>query len=188
MKRVALSILIGGLILFVWNIISWMGLPFHDSSLHSIPESALNTSILQSSLPEDGVYHYPGMDTENVEAKLSQGPRIPLMVFKKGSTQLFDPASFGVSFAINLLTAASLLLIMARLKDKSLRSLLQVALLLGLAASLVSDFSLMNWYMFPLDYTIINVMDHLIGFTLVAVFFHFFSVEKEKQPELTAVN
>ncbi|MEM9986674.1 MAG: hypothetical protein AAF804_16405, partial [Bacteroidota bacterium] len=67
-------------------------------------------------------------------------------------------------------------------------SLLQVALLLGLAASLVSDFSLMNWYMFPLDYTLINVMDHLVGFALVAIFFHFFSVEKEKQPELTAIS
>ncbi|MBX2875777.1 MAG: hypothetical protein KTR30_26900, partial [Saprospiraceae bacterium] len=45
------------------------------------------------------------------------------------------------------------------------------SVLVGLLVSLVSDLPQMNWYMFSMDYTFANILDHLVSFTLLGILF-----------------
>ncbi len=178
MKRTILTIVFGTLILFVWNAISWMALPFHEQSMQSIPDKALNTKKLQRHMTEDGVYHWPGLpenDSEEafkeIEEKLAAGPRITLMVYKSGSTSFFDPMNFFWNLLYILFTVILLLGIVRRLANRTTRNILWVTIAVGLVIGLMSDLQLMNWFMFPLDYTAANILDYLVMMTLLGLLF-----------------
>jgi len=186
MTRTIVTIIIGTLLLFIWNAISWMALPFHSQSLNTIPDGALQNETLQQSMPESGVYHYPGLPEDNspetiakIENQLSKGPRITLMVYKNEPTKLFDPSTFVYSLFINLLTTVIAFLLVSRIQTKSFMSILGASILIGLVSVLVSDVAQMNWFMFTLDYTIANAIDKLVAFALLGLLFGMYTFKSK---------
>ncbi|MCG8577419.1 MAG: hypothetical protein MI810_21235 [Flavobacteriales bacterium] len=177
-KKQAITVIAGTLVLFLWNAISWMVLPLHSNTFKNIPDSVFEEEILQKTMPESGVYHYPGLPKNNsaeslleVENKLKNNPRITLMVYKNEPTKLFDPSIFIMSFLINLATVLLTFYVVARIEQKSLGKILITTLTIGLISVLVGDLSQMNWYLFPLDYSLVNVFDKLISFSLLGILF-----------------
>ena len=175
-KRTVVSIILGTVLLFLWNVISWMVLPFHSNTLNNIPETAIETEVLKAKMPKSGVYHYPGLPTDNskealskVKSKLNSGPRITMMVYKNGPTKLFESKTFLFSLLTNFLTVAFVFFVISKLKEP--KDILITTVGIGLIASLISDIGLWNWFMFPLDYTIVNVLDKLISFALLGLLF-----------------
>ncbi|MEM6726328.1 MAG: hypothetical protein AAF598_19960, partial [Bacteroidota bacterium] len=51
-------------------------------------------------------------------------------------------------------------------------------LLAGVLAVLLSDVSQMNWFMFPLGYTLVNAMDKMIAFGLLGLLFSMYTFKK----------
>lgn len=154
------------MLLFAWNAFSWMVLPFHGNSLQTLPEEALLPSHHSALALSEGIYHYPGPDTPNLEKKLARGPRIPFMVYIPGATTLFDPAVFLLNLCFNLATAGILLWVLQRQKDHSFFQVLVTCGAIGSIIALMSDLPLMNWYQLPLGYTLVHVADHLVGMLL----------------------
>ena len=189
-KRKTVTIMIGALILFIWNALSWMVLPFHSNTLKSIPENAFDTAMLQENLIEDGVYHYPGIPNDNsdesfkeMEHKLKAGPRITLMVYKKGETEFFNPKTLILNLVFNLLTVVVLLSIVSQFKNKAINNVIWKTRLIGLLIGLDSDLPQMNWYMFPVKYTFVNIMDHLVSFLLLGLLFGLFTFKNFAENE-----
>lgn len=182
MKRKIVSLIVGTLILFIWNALSWMVLPFHSNSLNSIPDNAINTELLKEHLTKDGVYHYPGFPKKDtpqalseMEKRIETGPRITLMVFKRGRTELFSMLSFLGSIAINFVTVLLLYFLIQLSRVQTSKSILLMTLFVALIIGFASVLAQMNWYLFPLDYTLLNVLDHLIPFLLVGLLFSKYS-------------
>lgn len=179
-KKKVVAIVLGALILAVWNAISWMGLPFHGASLHNIPESALNVSLLQQELPEDGIYHYPGIPADGdmmnpaFLQKIKTGPRIPFMAYKKGETGLFDPSTFLINFVFQLLIVAAILFLLSKQTVLDFRSVLTMTLGVGLLTALLSDLPQMLWFMFPLEFTLPYLLDYVISMGLLGGFLYVF--------------
>lgn len=182
MKRKIISLIAGTLILFVWSALSWMVLPFHSNTLNSIPVKAINAELLKEHLTKDGVYHYPGFPEENtpqalkeMENRIETGPRITLMVFKSGKTELFSMVSFLGSIAINFVTVLLLFSLLQVSGVQTTKTILLMSLFVALIIGFASDLAQMNWYLFPLDYTIVNMVDHLIPFLLIGLLFSKYS-------------
>ena len=182
MKRKIVSLIAGTLILFVWSALSWMVLPFHSNTLNSIPDNAINAELLKEHLTKDGVYHYPGFPKDNtpqalkeMENRIETGPRITLMVFKRGKTELFSAVSFLGSVAINFFTVLLLYSLINLSRVQSTKTILLMTFFIALIIGFASDLAQMNWYLFPLDYTIINMVDHLIPFLLIGLLFSKYS-------------
>ncbi|MEL6252066.1 MAG: hypothetical protein AAFR87_08655, partial [Bacteroidota bacterium] len=115
----------------------------------------------------------------DIKEHLSKGPRITLMVYKSGSSELFDPTTFLTNLFFNLLSVAILILLTDRLTDKSFRNILSSLLLIGLLIGLMSDLPQMNWYMFPLSYTLVNVFDHIISLGLLSLLFSYYTFKEQ---------
>ncbi|MEQ9064875.1 MAG: DUF1761 domain-containing protein [Vicingaceae bacterium] len=185
MKRKILTIILGTSIIFVWNALSWTLLPFHSNSLKNIPNSAFDAKTFQETLLEDGVYHYPGLpdgneikDFEEIENRLKKGPRITLMVVKKGPSELFDLLTLGVNLIFNILAVIAAFIIVSLIENKSFKRVFLTTFLVGLTVALMSDLPQMNWYMFPPEYTLTNVLDHLVAFSLLGLLFGRFTFYK----------
>lgn len=186
MKRTVLTIVSGTLILFIWNAFSWMVLPFHEQSMHTIPDEALDTGKLQNQMAADGLYHYPGLPEdgsegglEEVKAKLATGPRITMMVYIAGGTPFMDPANFLWNLIFNLLTVLLLWALVNRLANKTLKNILWTTISVGLLVALMSDLPLLNWFMFPLDYILANILDYVVTMTLLGLLFSAYTFKTE---------
>ena len=186
-KRFIVAVIIGTLILFVWNALSWMVLPFHANALKTIPEEAMNPEILKQNLKEDGVYHYPGLPENNtpeewipIQEKLKTGPRITLMVYKSGETSVFSPSSFLRGLLFNLLTVLLLLFIITKIENKSVRNIIMLSVTFGLLISFARDFPQMVWYLYPLHFTLTEVFDTLVSFLLLGLFMALYAFKPNK--------
>ncbi len=187
-KRIIITAIVGTLILFAWNALSWMVLPFHSNALKNIPEKAMNAEMLKQNLESDGVYHYPGLPENNtpegwapIQEKLKTGPRITLMVYKSGETSVFSPSSFLTGLLFNLLTVLLLLFIIKKIENKSSRNIIMLSLAFGLLISFARDFPQMVWYLYPLHFTLIEVFDTLISFLLLGLFLGLYSFKPNAQ-------
>lgn len=161
----------GMVILFTWNIFSWMVLPFHIGNLKNMP------SPVPLHLTESGVYHYPGFPAGNtpqqwkqVEDKLEMGPRITLMVYRVGPTSLFEPKLFLMTLLLDLLAVVTILSILEKLAVRSASNIIATSLLTGLLVCFTKDFPQMIWYMFPWSYTFTEAADVLVSFGLLGIF------------------
>lgn len=186
-KKFIGTLVIGTLIFFIWNAISWMALPFHSNSFSTIPEQAIDFDKLKAALPADGVYHFPGYpdtdDAENVKAveqRMANGPRVALMVYKEGGSSLFDPQQFIWGLLINLATVLLLYYVVSGFAIRTSKTMMAACLFIGLIISFVSDLSLMNWYFYPLDFTIANIIDHIVPFLLIGLLFGSYTFKNMK--------
>ena len=64
-SRLIVTIIVSAFILFIWNSISWMILPFHSNLLLNIPEQAVDVEALKNNMPSDGVYHFPALPVDD---------------------------------------------------------------------------------------------------------------------------
>lgn len=181
-RKTIITLVLGTLLLFLWNAVSWMVLPFHSQTLNNMPEGVVDLEKISESDMESGIYHYPGFPADNSQEamgelakQLEMGPRVPFMVYRSEPTKLFDPIQFLWSLIINLLTVVLAYYLIKGLAIKTKKSILVYSLLIGLVIALVADISLLNWYFYPLDYTLINVLDRLISFGLIGLLFGYFT-------------
>jgi hypothetical protein len=61
MKRTLVAAIVGAIIIFGWQALSWMLLPFHNEAYKYTPNEQSILSNLSSSLTEEGSYMMPGM-------------------------------------------------------------------------------------------------------------------------------
>jgi hypothetical protein len=60
MKRTLAAVLVGAIIVFGWQALSWMLLPFHNDSYKYTPNEQVILNNLSSSITEEGTYMLPG--------------------------------------------------------------------------------------------------------------------------------
>lgn len=180
MKKI-ITIITGTVILSIWNAISWMVLPYHGEMLNTIPDSTIE-KILGDGLPSGtNMYHYPGLSDPNLTSKLENGPRIPFLMYVAEGSSVYDPATFLKSIAFNLLCTIILFLILAKLKNLRLKNVLLTSFLCGLLVAFASDFPQTVWYMFPNEYAIVNMIDHLVRFVCAGLIIYFFQFKRQIQ-------
>lgn len=175
------SVLISTIILFLWNAMSWMVLPFRTDNLINIPDNAFQQDSLKKHITIDGVYHYPGIPDNSAESintineKLNSGPRITMMVYKSGPTELFSPIILLYSFVFNLLTAFLSIYILTKLTAKNKLSIIVTSVIIGLIICVAEILPTATWYLFPLDYIIIEIFDTILAFALTGIFFSLYT-------------
>lgn len=176
-SRLIVTIIVSAFILFIWNSISWMILPFHSNLLLNIPEQAIDVEALKNNMPSDGVYHFPGLPVDDsplswkeIENQVKTGPRITMMVYKSGPTELFSGRIFFLFFCCNLASALIVFLVIRNIKRKTRMRIIVSSLAIGLVICTGSIFPNTLWYLYPSNYVLVEISDVVISFLLVGIF------------------
>lgn len=179
MIRAILLGVVAGIIFFVLNAVSWMVLPFHGESLNAFPGSEAETKAFLSTLPESGVYHFPGHPEENtpeameqVIAKMAEGPVVTAMVFCKDGVEAMSPAKFLKSLLLNS-AAGILAALMLRQTHNSFRGFVGRASFvtaLGIFATLAVIAPEWLWWSHPTKFATLAACDVLVPWAVIGLF------------------
>lgn len=179
MKRVALAGLLGGLVVFMWGAISWMALPFHSASIHSITDRKETMAALQAKLPGPGVYHFPGFPDQGEgetdfmawSEPFIDGPHISMLVYNDKGYQPFAPSQFARGLIQNILSAVlvAYLLSLAVGTAKSFGHRVLFVTLIGVFLAIGGPLTEMNWMTIPAEFSLPNAADAVISWALAGL-------------------
>jgi hypothetical protein len=179
-KRILLAGLLGGLTLFAWGAVSHMVFQLEESAMSAAPPPPGDRQIMDAvsaTFPEDGIFMLPGGDMsmksdeaamEEWDARWRKGPR-GILAVDHGDARTFPVMLLGeVLWDVVLATVAAILLACASASCCAwwCRTLFVTGL------GLIASFRTMqhwNWFHFPCGYTTVQVVDALIGFTLMGL-------------------
>ena len=61
MRKTIIAAIVGGIIIFAWQFLSWAALNLHNAANKYTPNNAAILAALQENLPEEGGYMLPGL-------------------------------------------------------------------------------------------------------------------------------
>lgn len=177
MKRVLLAGVLGGLAFFVWGAVSWMALPFHTSTLNTLPGEPQEVDRWLQRLPRAGVYHYPGFphnedgspvtdsQTESSFQRMRQGPRVTFMVYRPDGCEPFPPQKFLLGLGLDVLAAGILawLIWITRASLPSFGRRLAAVMVVAVLAVILAILPSALWWSYPAGFVALEVTDVLVG-------------------------
>ncbi|QDT36850.1 hypothetical protein [Stratiformator vulcanicus] len=178
MIRVLVAGLVGGMVYYVWLVMTWMVLPVHDDSMQQLPGEDQFRAMVVDQEVETGVYFVPFGSPEEIGdpesgfyEKHQEGPLFTLMVQRDGFEPM-RPQIFVTGFALDVaasLIASALLWGAAGGCCRSYFARVGFVLGLGLFASIVSHGAMWNWMLVPTAHTLSMAFEVAVGWLLVGL-------------------
>lgn len=164
MRSMLTAAVLGAVVLFLWGWFSWMVLPWQMAVSNRFADEAAVQQALKMNAEQRGVYYLP---------------------FENGDERPGEPVAFvnllpdgwGAGMAktmivglVGLIVAALLVLRLPGLaRIPTYRGRAGFIALAGLAIAFYTNFVYWNWYRFPTAYTLVQMLDALIGWALAGL-------------------
>jgi hypothetical protein len=166
MAKILIGGVVGGIVLFFWGFVSHMLLPLGEMGVQSAPrEEGLNEAI-KADIREPGLYFVPAIHTD-MQAhteKVAKGPYGFMVIYPTGrdiSLAKRLPIELGTNIVCALLAA----IIVSQIRQGFVDRVMCVTLI-GLLASIMTLVPYWNWYGFPTDFTLAQIIEHTVGWLL----------------------
>lgn len=180
MIRVIIAGVLGAVVYFVWGMAAWMYLPLHNATIHQLDDETRMTRMLEDRKLETGVYVVPFTenpvdDVKNTGSvfykKHTKGPIYSIYYQAEGKEPMGIPVLIN-GFIINLLAALLAAVMLSCAVSGSCKTYAhRVGFVTGFGVfvGLVGHASYWNWMHFPLNYSIMFMLDVLLGWLLVGL-------------------
>ncbi|MCB4757543.1 MAG: hypothetical protein LHV69_11035 [Elusimicrobia bacterium] len=175
MKRIVLPLLLGALGYFLWETASWTILPWHNQVLKRLPEETLIRDTLKVVVEKPGIYVFPGWTNaegkpeprSELDGKMATGP-VGFLAFQPVGKTL-SMSRFMIGFAVAVMVSGICLLVLMLSRGFVVAVIPRVlyVVLLGILGWVYAHVPYWNWMSFSSDYTLLALMDTLIGFAIV---------------------
>lgn len=173
--RILIAGIIGGIVMFMWGAVSHMMLPIGEMGMKVPTEQASAIAALSPSTQGSGVYMYPSPPKEDWqdEAKMkafaesAKGQPYAFVIYQPGGNPVNESMTPALikQFGSDTLAAIIAAWVLA-LGAFGFGKRVLIAGTLGLFAWLAISVPYWNWYQFPMDFTIGNLLEQVIGWLL----------------------
>lgn len=174
MKKIIIGSLVGAILLFAWQSLSWMILGLHDNALKYTPTQDSLMTAISSNLKEEGQYMMPSVpatatqkDMEECIAKNDGKPWAIVTYHKTRNMDMMIPIIRG--FLICLVCLWICCLAIGRLANKSFTSVFTTALSFGIMCFLFVWYMGHNWMDTGWDVLKGELIDDVVGWSLAGV-------------------
>jgi hypothetical protein len=176
MVKILVGGLVAGVVLFFWGFVAHMLLPLGEIGLQSIPNEEDLTAAIKKDVRETGLYFVPGRDMsksqsqEEMEvhtAKIAKGPYGFMVIYPNGRDVSMSkrlPIELGTNVVCTLLAA----ILVSQLRPGFIVRVACVTLV-GILASVMTLVPYWNWYGFPTDFTLAQIVEHTAGWLLAGL-------------------
>ena len=173
MKTVLIGAIVAAIIVFVYQAMSWMVLPFHEGSMKYTPQQDAILATLSQHLNEDGLYALPNVppgssqeEHEKVNAEMVGKPWAMVFYHRAYTGAMTGQMVYG--FIINLVAALLLAYTMWSTREKLGGFAGRMGLVLAFVGFLIMQSSLMdaNWWDAPWHWLTGEITDHVLGWVL----------------------
>jgi len=182
MKKIIAAVL-GGVVAFVWGMISWMALPFHNQTLGGFQSEPVVAAALKAAAPKSGVYVLPWCEAhdkglskeekkvafERTQKEMREGPFAFLVVHPNG----VNP-SMGGSMVLGFLKEVMAALIIVFLlggcaKNFSYWQKVFFITMLPVIGAILTAGPNLIWWHFPVGFVALNLLDLVIAWFLAGL-------------------
>ena len=167
LKKIILAGTLAGVAAFAWSSISWMALPFHMNSLSKFTNENQAVESIDKLAADSGIYVAPSCCTK-------EKPKSKTFVFAAVTKNAPSPeesmgSSVGFWLLLNVIAFTVIAGLIAQLKSGvSYFKKVGLITLLG-AASGLFIFADSIWWLFPLSFTTLTFIDHVVGFIVAGL-------------------
>jgi hypothetical protein len=175
LKQILIAAILGTVIMFIWGGFSHMVL-FIGAGFTPLPNEDKVIEILKSSIPEQGLYLFPGKDfrkkyTPEEESafmnKFQFGP-VGMIMYRPIGGNPLSPKKLITQLISNFLSSLTAAFVASLLLATYWKRVLAITLLGGLACISVGMIY-WNWYEFPTNFFLAQCIDLLICFFLAGL-------------------
>lgn len=167
----AIAVVVGGLLAFVWSTISWMIIPWHQPTMSVFENEEVVAEAIKAGAAEPGLYTYPGWtdDQEDMMKKHEKGPYVMASVVPDGLGGGMGKMMIN-GLLVSILAAAFLLVLMLMSgPDSNWKQRSLIAMVAGLFVSLIPALMNLNWWHFPVAFSVVAIIDGFITWTIAGV-------------------
>ena len=169
MKKLLIGSLVGGILLFIWQTLSWTVLDLHGKEYQKAPNETELLSTISSNFTEDGQYYLPRL--ENSASSADMKKKMEDMKGKPWAVVSFHKAydanmvsNVIRSLIVGLLTAFFACWVLSKSANSTFGSTFTGTLLIGLTGYLFIPYSGHVWFQTPGAMT--NLVDTLVAWGL----------------------
>ncbi|MBI2926661.1 MAG: hypothetical protein HYY24_13275 [Verrucomicrobia bacterium] len=180
-KRVLLGGVLAGVVMFLWGAVSHMALGLGDAGIQSLPGEDKVLDAMRENLKDAGFYFFPGepagVKSGNKDErdaamkawtdKFKQGPH-GILIYHPEGTEMMSPGQLLTQLMTDIAVALVVAFLLGQVASamKCFTGRVVFAGLIGLITGLAILVPYWNWYGYPANFTIANMVDQVIGFSL----------------------
>lgn len=179
--RILLAGILGGVVLFFWNFVAHDLLPLGYMGVKTISNEDAVRSALDTNLGDkQGFYIFPsggytpGMSGEEKKAAMKKAEEqtsagaAGLLIYRPKRVFNF-PKRLAEQFGTDVLLGLLAIFLLARSQMMTFGGKVGFVFVVGIIASIATNVPYANWYGFPKDYTLGQIIIQVIGFLLVGI-------------------
>ncbi|MBS1512174.1 MAG: hypothetical protein JST86_15100 [Bacteroidetes bacterium] len=153
MKKTIVGALVGGVILFIWQFLTWGALNLHEAQQRYTPKQDSILAYLKTQFTEDGAYMMPtvapGTSSKDMEAQMKacEGKPWAQVVYHKsmpGMDAMF--MNMGRSYVIDFLVVALLCWLLVKIPSPSFGTVFLGSVFTGLIVFFNIPYTMHIWY------------------------------------------
>jgi hypothetical protein len=176
MGKVLLGGIVGGIIVFFWGFVAHELLPIGVKGVGFIPQESAMAAAMKESVREPGLYALPGHDfskpqsAEEMQAymdKVAKGPFGFMVIYPAGH----DPSlgkRLPIELGTNVVCALLAAILVTQIRPGFIVRVACVTLM-GILGSIMVLVPYWNWFGFPSDFTLGQMIVHAVGWFLAGI-------------------
>ena len=176
MNRLVFASVLAGIAVFLWGFISHAVTPIGEAGLRSLPDEAHLLDTMRATIPERGLYFFPGVENLGNMTEDEQRAWLDKMKAGPNGLLLFDPAGHEplsmrqlVIEVINDILAALVLGILLGYTSLTLWGRVGFGAAAGLMGWLAISVPYWNWYQFPSAFILAEGFNQVVAWALAAL-------------------
>ena len=175
--RTFIAGLIGGIVFFLWGAVAHMALPIGEMGMHEATSEDPVLAAASANLPGEGVYMLPGLSPAQMKdeaavkaysAKSVASPYAFVVYQPQGRDAMDMGGNLAKQFISDTLSAIVVAFVLG-LGAFGFSKRVFIATALGLFSWLTVSVPYWNWYRFPLDFTLGNLLEQVLGWLIAGV-------------------
>jgi len=179
--RIFLAGILGGVVMFIWNFVAHDLLPLGEMGVRLIPNEDAVTSVLQTNLGDNsGFYVFPsggltpGATGEQKKAAMKKAEE--QMAAGAGGVLIYRPKRIfnfpkrlGIEFATEVIESLLAVFLLAQTGIRGFGGKVGFIFTAGILAAIVTNVPYANWYGFPKDFTLAQMVMTVVGYLLIGI-------------------
>jgi len=186
MQRTIIAALVGAVILFIYQAMSWIALPIHKDAMKYTSNQDSVIAYLSKHLPEDGMYGMPiapkNASAEEHKAMMDKGMGKPFAMINYHAAMKGDMAgNMIIGFIINLIATFIIAMLLVRTSGIYTSFGARLMIVMGFSIVIICQSFLMelNWMGSPMHYIMGWIIDALLGWLLCGIWLAWYTGRKK---------
>lgn len=173
---------LGGLVVFLWGVVSWMILPWHQMTMKKFDNESRVADVIQDNTSMSGVYMLPncfaqdkGMSKEDMEKSktkikemMERGPVVYAIIKKEGMSPNMA-GNFITALIVNIVAAFFVTWLLMMTKAMAYMKQVYFVAVVALTAGLMIYLPDWVWMGMPLGCVVVHLLDLIIAWFLAGL-------------------